>query len=125
VTARSSAGAVGVWLFTRGAARKFMLTPGLDELDPVAAARSRAAETAYGSWDRGRWRSPRTTGIEGMRAARSRFGVDFPESWTGTTAARSDSRRRTTGSSSPPGDRRRPRRTSRGLVPTLRWRTIA
>jgi membrane-bound lytic murein transglycosylase D len=44
VAARSSAGAVGVWQFTRGAARKFMLmTPGLDErLDPVAAARGAA-----------------------------------------------------------------------------------
>jgi membrane-bound lytic murein transglycosylase D len=45
VAARSSAGAVGVWQFTRGAARKFMLmTAGLDErLDPIAARAARRA----------------------------------------------------------------------------------
>ena len=55
VAARSSAGAIGVWQFTRGAARKFMLmTPGLDErLDPLASARGaarylRAAHDALG-----------------------------------------------------------------------------
>jgi membrane-bound lytic murein transglycosylase D len=82
VAARSSAGAVGVWQFTRGAARKFMLlTPGLDErLDPVAAARgaARYLKTAYD--ELGSWPLAITSynhGIEGMRAARDRFGLDF------------------------------------------------
>jgi membrane-bound lytic murein transglycosylase D len=82
VAARSSAGAVGVWQFTRAAARKFMLmTPGLDErLDPVAAARgaARYLKTAYETL--GSWPLAITSynhGIEGMRAARDRFGSDF------------------------------------------------
>ncbi len=82
VAARSSAGAVGVWQFTRGAARRFMrLTPGLDErLDPVAAARgaARYLKTAYDQL--GSWPLAITSynhGIEGMRAARDRFGTDF------------------------------------------------
>jgi len=80
--ARSSAGAVGIWQFTRGAARKFMLmTPGLDErLDPVAAARG-AARYLKAAYDQlGSWPLAITSynhGIEGMRAARDRFGVDF------------------------------------------------
>ncbi len=82
VAARSSAGAVGVWQFTRSAARKFMLmTSGLDErLDPVAAARgaARYLKAAYG--ELGSWPLAITSynhGIEGMRAARDRFGQDF------------------------------------------------
>ena len=80
--ARSSAGAVGVWQFTRGAAHKFMLlTPGLDErLDPVAAARG-AARYLKSAYDQlGSWPLAITSynhGIEGMRAARDRFGLDF------------------------------------------------
>ena len=83
VAARSSAGAVGVWQFTRGAARKFMLlTPGLDErLDPIASARGaarylKAAYDALGSWPLAI--TSYNHGIEGMRAARDRFGLDFP-----------------------------------------------
>jgi len=83
VAARSSAGAVGVWQFTRGAARKFMLlTPALDErLDPVASARgaARYLKTAYDAL--GSWPLAITSynhGIEGMKAARDRFGLDFP-----------------------------------------------
>jgi membrane-bound lytic murein transglycosylase D len=83
VAARSSAGAVGVWQFTRGAARKFMLmTPGLDErLDPVASARgaARYLKTAYD--ELGSWPLAITSynhGIEGMKAASERFGLDFP-----------------------------------------------
>jgi len=83
VSARSSAGAVGVWQFTRGAARKFMLmTPGLDErLDPVASARGaarylKAAYDALGSWPLAI--TSYNHGIEGMRKARDRFGLDFP-----------------------------------------------
>ena len=83
VAARSSAGAVGVWQFTRGAAKKFMLmTPGLDErLDPIASARGAArylksAYDALGSWPLAI--TSYNHGIEGMRAARDRFGLDFP-----------------------------------------------
>jgi membrane-bound lytic murein transglycosylase D len=83
VAARSSAGAVGVWQFTRGAARKFMLmTPGLDErFDPVASARgaARYLKTAYD--ELGSWPLAITSynhGIEGMKAASERFGLDFP-----------------------------------------------
>jgi membrane-bound lytic murein transglycosylase D len=82
VTARSSAGAVGVWQFTRGAARKFMrLTPGLDErLDPVAAARGAARYLKAAYDELGSWPLAITSynhGIEGMKAARDRFGLDF------------------------------------------------
>ena len=84
VAARSSAGAVGVWQFTRGAARKFMLmTPGLDErLDPIASARGaarylKAAYDALGSWPLAI--TSYNHGIEGMRLARDRYGLDFPK----------------------------------------------
>jgi membrane-bound lytic murein transglycosylase D len=82
VDALSSAGAVGVWQFTKGAARKFMLmTPALDERrDPVAAARgaARYLGTAYGEFQS--WPLAITSynhGVEGMRAAKERFGTDF------------------------------------------------
>lgn len=80
--ARSSAGAVGIWQFTRSAARKFMkVTSGLDErLDPVAAARGaarylKAAYDEFGSWPIAI--TSYNHGIEGMRAATARFGGDF------------------------------------------------
>jgi membrane-bound lytic murein transglycosylase D len=80
--ARSSAGAVGIWQFTRGAARKFMLmTPGLDErLDPVASARGAARYLKSAYEELGSWPLAITSynhGVEGMRAARDRFGIDF------------------------------------------------
>jgi membrane-bound lytic murein transglycosylase D len=80
--ARSSAGAVGVWQFTRAAARKFMLlTPAIDErLDPVAAARGAARYLKTAFDELGSWPLAITSynhGIEGMRAARDRFGEDF------------------------------------------------
>jgi len=82
VAARSSAGAVGVWQFTRGAARKFMLlTPAIDErLDPVAAARGAARYLKAAYDELGSWPLAITSynhGVEGMRAARDRFGTDF------------------------------------------------
>ncbi len=82
VEARSSAGAVGIWQFTRAAARKFMLmTPALDErLDPIAAARGAARYLRAAFEDLGSWPLAITSynhGIEGMRAARDRFGADF------------------------------------------------
>ena len=82
VAARSSAGAVGVWQFTRGAARKFMLmTPGLDErLDPIASARGAARYLQAAFAELGSWPLAITSynhGVEGMKAARDRFGLDF------------------------------------------------
>ncbi len=82
VGARSSAGAVGVWQFTRPAARKFMtLTPTIDErLDPVAAARG-AARYLGAAWaEFGHWGLALTSynhGVEGMRLAKEKFGTDF------------------------------------------------
>lgn len=82
VSARSSAGAVGVWQFTRGAARKFMLmTSGVDErLDPVASARGAARYLGSAYADLGSWPLAITSynhGVGGMQAARDRFGDDF------------------------------------------------
>jgi membrane-bound lytic murein transglycosylase D len=82
VQARSSAGAVGVWQFTRGAARKFMLmSPGLDErLDPIAAAHGAARYLGSAYAEFGSWPLAITSynhGVEGMRAASARFGTDF------------------------------------------------
>ena len=82
VDALSSAGAVGVWQFTRGAARKFMLmTPALDERrDPIAAAHgaARYLQSAYAELQS--WPMAITSynhGVGGMRAAKERFGTDF------------------------------------------------
>ena len=82
VEARSSAGAVGVWQFTRGAARKFMLrTPGLDErFDPVASARGAARYLGAAYAELQSWPLAITSynhGVEGMKVARDRFGTDF------------------------------------------------
>ncbi|HEX4823945.1 MAG TPA: transglycosylase SLT domain-containing protein [Candidatus Polarisedimenticolaceae bacterium] len=82
VEARSSAGAVGVWQFTRAAAKKFMLvTSGIDErLDPVAASRGAARYLGAAYAELGSWPLAITSynhGVEGMKAARDRFGTDF------------------------------------------------
>ena len=80
--ARSSAGATGMWQFTRGAARTFMTDhPAVDErLDPVASAKgaARYLKTAYGYLQS--WPLALTSynhGIGSMRTARKRFGTDF------------------------------------------------
>ncbi len=83
VQARSSAGAVGVWQFTRAAARVFMkVAPGIDErLDPVAAARGAARYLRRAYDELGDWALAVTSynhGIDGMQAAKARFGTDFP-----------------------------------------------
>jgi membrane-bound lytic murein transglycosylase D len=82
VEARSSAGAVGVWQFTRGAARKFMLmSPGVDErLDPIAASRGAARYLSAAYAELQSWPLAITSynhGVEGMKAAHDRFGTDF------------------------------------------------
>lgn len=80
--ARSSAGAVGMWQFTRGAAEMFMLYhPALDErLDPIASARGAARYLAHAHDRLDDWALAVTSynhGINGMRRARDRFGTDF------------------------------------------------
>jgi membrane-bound lytic murein transglycosylase D len=81
-SARSSAGAVGIWQFTRPAARKFMLYgPAIDErLDPVAAARGAARYLRDAYETLGDWALAVTSynhGVEGMSRAHDRFGTDF------------------------------------------------
>lgn len=80
--ARSSAGAVGIWQFTRGAARIFMkLDSSIDErLDPVAAARGAARYLGTAHAQLGDWALAVTSynhGVAGMSRARERFGHDF------------------------------------------------
>jgi membrane-bound lytic murein transglycosylase D len=80
--ARSSAGAVGIWQFTRSAARIYLNNhPALDErLDPVAAARG-AARYLRDAFDTlGSWPLAITSynhGINGMARAKQSFGNDF------------------------------------------------
>ncbi|HEX5043459.1 MAG TPA: transglycosylase SLT domain-containing protein [Candidatus Polarisedimenticolaceae bacterium] len=81
-TARSSAGAVGVWQFTRATGRKFMrVNAAVDErLDPVASARGaarylRAAHDTLGSWPLAL--TSYNHGVAGMTRARAQFGDDF------------------------------------------------
>ncbi len=80
--ARSAAGAVGMWQFTRGAGRTFMtVDKAVDErLDPVASARgaARYLKEAYGRL--GDWGLAITSynhGIQGMARAKAEFGSDF------------------------------------------------
>lgn len=80
--ARSSAGAVGIWQFTRGAARAYMnVSPGLDErLDPVASARGAARYLRDAYSKLGAWPLAITSynhGIGGMQRARSLYGTDI------------------------------------------------
>ncbi len=83
-SARSSAGAVGVWQFTRGAGRIFLkMNAAIDErLDPVASARgaARYLGQAYGSL--GHWAYAVTSynhGLQGMLRAKQQVGNDFAQ----------------------------------------------
>ena len=80
--ARSSAGAVGVWQFTRGTGRKYLeINSAIDErLDPIAAARGAAeylkdAHAILGSWPLAL--TAYNHGIGGMRRAATRFDSDY------------------------------------------------
>jgi len=82
VAARSSAGAVGVWQFTRSTGRKYLrINYAVDErLDPLISARAAARylRTAYEQL--GDWALAVTSynyGINGMRRASERFGKDI------------------------------------------------
>jgi membrane-bound lytic murein transglycosylase D len=77
-SARSSAGAVGMWQFTKGAAKTFM--PYGDRLDPFASAYGAARYLSYAYSRLGDWPSAITSfnhGIGGMRRAQDQVGRDF------------------------------------------------
>jgi membrane-bound lytic murein transglycosylase D len=76
--AKSSAGAVGMWQFTKGAAKTFM--PYGDRLDPFASAYGAARYLSYAYSKLGDWPSAITSfnhGIGGMRRAQDQVGRDF------------------------------------------------
>jgi membrane-bound lytic murein transglycosylase D len=82
IQARSSAGAVGVWQFTRAAAERFMsVNATIDErLDPVASAQGAARYLSYAYGKLGSWPLAVTSynhGISGMLRAKQSFGQDF------------------------------------------------
>jgi membrane-bound lytic murein transglycosylase D len=80
--AQSSAGAVGMWQFTRGAAKVFMkVDAAVDErLDPFASARGAARYLGQAHELLDDWALALTSynhGIASMRQAKERFGTDF------------------------------------------------
>lgn len=81
-SARSSAGAVGLWQFTKAAAKTFM--PGGDSvdqrLDPFASANGAARYLSYAYGKLGDWPAAVTSynhGIGGMKRAQNQVGNDF------------------------------------------------
>ena len=81
-SARSSAGAVGIWQFTRSAAERFMPATGAADqrLDPIASARGAARYLGYAYSKLGNWPSALTSynhGINGMMRAQNQVGHDF------------------------------------------------
>lgn len=82
--ARSSAGAVGIWQFTRGAAERFMTVNELvdERLDPVASAYGAARYLSYAREQLPNWPLAVTSynhGIGGMRRARDAVGDDIAQ----------------------------------------------
>jgi membrane-bound lytic murein transglycosylase D len=80
--ARSSAGAAGMWQFTRGTGRNYLtITSAVDErLDPVAAAYGAARYLKDAHDVLGTWPLALTSynhGVQGMTRAKSQFGTDF------------------------------------------------
>lgn len=80
--ARSSAGAVGMWQFTKAAAQTFM--PGSDKvdqrLDPFASANGAARYLTHAYKKLGNWPAAVTSynhGIGGMKRAQDSMGADF------------------------------------------------
>ncbi|WP_228719812.1 lytic transglycosylase domain-containing protein [Methylococcus geothermalis] len=80
--ARSSAGAIGIWQFTAGAAKTFM--NGQDSvsarLDPIASAHGAARYLSHAYGKLGSWPLAVTSynhGIGGMQKAKNRYGHDF------------------------------------------------
>jgi membrane-bound lytic murein transglycosylase D len=89
--AKSSAGAVGMWQFTKGAAKSFMPAGGrVDQrLDPFASAIGAARYLSYAYSKLGDWPTAITSynhGIGGMKRAQNQVGRDFVrivETYTG------------------------------------------
>ncbi len=80
--ALSSAGAAGIWQFTRGTGKRFMrVTTAIDErLDPLTATRAAAQYLKEAYARLGTWPLAVTSynhGVQGMARARERFGTDF------------------------------------------------
>ena len=79
--ARSSAGAVGMWQFTKGAAKTFMPGGRVDQrLDPFASAIGAARYLSYAYSKLGDWPAAITSynhGIGGMKRAQDQVGRDF------------------------------------------------
>lgn len=81
--ARSTAGAAGIWQFTRGTGRRFLVIDSvLDErLDPLAATRAAADYLARAYEALGDWPMAITAynhGLQGMLRAREAHGNDLP-----------------------------------------------
>jgi membrane-bound lytic murein transglycosylase D len=80
--AHSSAGAAGIWQFTRGTGRLYLaINSAIDErLDPVAATYGAARYLRDAHAKLGSWPLAVTSynhGVQGMQRARERFGDDF------------------------------------------------
>lgn len=80
--ARSSAGAVGMWQFTKAAAQTFMPDKNRIDLrlDPFASATGAANYLSYAYRKLGNWPAALTSynhGIGGMKRAQDRMGSDF------------------------------------------------
>ena len=80
--AHSSAGALGIWQFTSGAAKMFMNGDASAEarLDPINSTRGAARYLAYAFGKLGSWPLAVTSynhGIGGMQRARNLYGHDF------------------------------------------------
>lgn len=80
--ARSSAGALGIWQFTAGAARMFMNgdDSARNRLDPLASAYGAARYLSYAYGKLGSWPLAVTSynhGIGGMQRAKNLYGHDF------------------------------------------------
>ncbi len=80
--ARSSAGAVGIWQFTRSAAKVYMDLDvvGDERMDPIASARGAARYLGAAYSKLGSWPLALTSynhGLAGMQRARSKMGDDF------------------------------------------------
>lgn len=81
-SAKSSAGAVGMWQFTKAAAQTFM--PGSDRVDmrhdPIVSANAAARYMSYAYGKLGDWPAAVTSynhGVGGMKRAQNQVGNDF------------------------------------------------
>jgi membrane-bound lytic murein transglycosylase D len=80
--ARSSAGATGIWQFTRGTGKHYLtINSAIDErLDPIAATRGAARFLKDAYEELGTWPLALTAynhGLHGMKRAKHKFGADY------------------------------------------------